>query len=320
MNSALTNDSSPSTRPQDTPSTSPDTGDSLSGNGHLFILASASPRRRELLELLELPFIVVLPEGSPLTPAISAEQTGPVETPMKPGGIDETALPGESPPNLVQRLSRAKARAVAARLPSLNLPDRGSATTMPRKRSAIIIAADTVVVSGEEILGKPTNPAEATKMLKVLRQRQWHHVYSGLTVALWPEHAPPHDAVNIGKQSTARRADLFPHPYPLRMITRLHQSKVWMRAYTDAEIDAYVASGDPLDKAGAYAIQHKIFAPVERLQGCFASVMGLPLGELASVLTEMGLSLPEIAPRCNQYSAYPCCQQPDDAGQMLSTP
>jgi predicted house-cleaning NTP pyrophosphatase (Maf/HAM1 superfamily) len=98
------------------------------------------------------------------------------------------------------------------------------------------------------------------------------------------------------------------------MITRLHQSNVWMRAYSDAEIEAYVASGDPLDKAGAYAIQHKIFAPVERLEGCFASVMGLPLGELAAALAELGLSSPEVAPRCNRYSTYPCCQQSAGAG------
>ena len=88
-----------------------------------------------------------------------------------------------------------------------------------------------------------------------------------------------------------------------------------MRAYSDAEIDAYVASGDPLDKAGAYAIQHKIFAPVERLEGCFASVMGLPLGELASILAGLGLSVPAVAPRCHRYSAYPCCQQTETAGQ-----
>jgi septum formation protein len=301
-NATLTSESFPSTRPQNTPSTSPDTDDSWTGNDHLFILASASPRRRELLALLELPFFVVLPEGPPLRPLTFAEQTGPPDIPMNQGGIDETPLPGESPPDLVQRLSRAKVQAVAARLPSLNLP-----ALMPPKRSAIIIAADTEVVSGEEILGKPANPAEAAEMLKRLRQEQWHYVYSGLTVALWSEQDPA--------QSTAGQADRSPYASLPGMITRLHQSKVWMRAYTDAEIDAYVASGDPLDKAGAYGIQHKIFAPVERLEGCFASVMGLPLGELAAVMTELGLSPPEIAPRCSRYSAYPCCQRTDDAGQ-----
>ena len=291
---ALTNDSSPSTRPQDTPSTSPETGD-----GPLFILASTSPRRRELLALLELPFIVVLPESPSSTPPLSARQTDPAATPAGHGGIDETPLPGESPADLVQRLSRAKARAVAARLPSLKPPDLAA-----QDGGAIIIAADTEVASGTEILGKPANPAEATDMLKRLRQEQWHYVYSGLTVVRWSGR----DRLETDLTTAGQTDRSAPASSP-GMITRLHQSKVWMRAYTDAEIEAYVASGDPLDKAGAYGIQHKTFAPVERLEGCFASVMGLPLGELAAALAELRVSLPEVAPRCNRYSAYPCCQQ-----------
>ena len=81
-----------------------------------------------------------------------------------------------------------------------------------------------------------------------------------------------------------------------------------MRAYSEAEIAAYVASGDPLDKAGAYGIQHKTFAPAERLEGCFASVMGLPLGELAAALAEIGLPAPPIGPLCAAYTGAPCCQ------------
>jgi predicted house-cleaning NTP pyrophosphatase (Maf/HAM1 superfamily) len=80
-----------------------------------------------------------------------------------------------------------------------------------------------------------------------------------------------------------------------------------MRPYTDAEIAAYVASGDPLDKAGAYGIQNKSFAPVARLEGCYASVMGLPLGELAAAFKELGLSLPAGASRCSLYTSNPCC-------------
>jgi septum formation protein len=133
-----------------------------------------------------------------------------------------------------------------------------------------------------EILGKPGNTAEATQMLQQLR-RQSHQVYSGLTVMLLS-----------GQKS--------------HFITRLHQSTVWMRPYSDAEIAAYVASGDSLDKAGAYGIQNKVFAPVERLDGCFASVMGLPLGELAAAFREIGLSLPEVGPLCTGCTGYPCCQ------------
>lgn len=232
------------------------------------ILASGSPRRQELLKSLGVSFQVV-------TPALPSTTT-PGHT-----GVDETPLPGETPAALVQRLSRLKAETVAIHLdwlaPSLaNHLDK-------TKGQLIIIAADTEVASGRRILGKPGSPAEAAVMLKQLR-RQSHHVYSGLTVAL------------LSADRTSR------------FVTRLHRSTVWMRPYTDAEIAAYVASGDPLDKAGAYGIQNQAFAPVQRLEGCFASVMGLPLGELAAAFQELGFSLPDVAPHCHPYTGYPCCQ------------
>jgi predicted house-cleaning NTP pyrophosphatase (Maf/HAM1 superfamily) len=96
----------------------------------------------------------------------------------------------------------------------------------------------------------------------------------------------------------------------MRFSTRLQQSTVWMRLYSDAEIAAYVATGSPLDKAGAYGIQDQPFAPVERLEGCFASVMGLPLAELAQLLTEIGVPLPDIGPLCSHHTGIPCCQLP----------
>lgn len=201
------------------------------------ILASASPRRRELLHSLGLSFAV------------------------KTTAIDETPRPGESPPALVQRLSRAKALAAA-------------------QPGAVVIAADTVVVWQEVILGKPANATEAAHMLRLLRHRS-HDVYSGLTL---------------------HRAGMT--------LTRLHQSRVWMRPYTEAEIAAYIATGSPLDKAGAYGIQDTSFAPVERLEGCFASVMGLPLGELAAAMSALALSPPPVAPRCRQYTGHPCCMAP----------
>ncbi len=88
-----------------------------------------------------------------------------------------------------------------------------------------------------------------------------------------------------------------------------------MRSYSDAEIAAYVATGAPLDKAGAYGIQDQPFAPVERLEGCFASVMGLPLGELALALAEVGISLPPFSAACSRYNGYPCCQSYSSRGQ-----
>lgn len=196
-------------------------------------------------------------------------------------GVDETPLPGETPAALVQRLSRLKAETAADYLDWL-APSLSSYLDKP-KGQLIIIAADTEVALGRRILGKPGSPAEAIEMLKQLRW-QSHQVYSGLTVAL------------LSADRTSR------------FVTRLHQSTVRMRSYTDAEIAAYVASGDPLDKAGAYGIQNQTFAPVLRLEGCFASVMGLPLGELAAAFQELGLSLPDIAPHCHNYTGYPCCQ------------
>jgi len=229
-------------------------------SNYLLILASTSPRRRELLPAIGLSFIAV-------SPGSNGQE------------VDETPLPNESPAKLVQRLSRLKAETVAhnlsAFLPQLN----------PQK-THIVIAADTVVALDNQILGKPADPTEATHMLKQLRQ-QPHQVYSGVTVA----HIP--------------HPDDSPH-----FLTRLHQSNVSMRPYTNDEIAAYVAGGSPLDKAGAYGIQDQPFAPVARLKGCFASVMGLPLAELADMLCQFDISLDDIADRCAKHTGVPCCQTP----------
>jgi septum formation protein len=158
--------------------------------------------------------------------------------------VDERAGHRERAPELVARLSRAKALAVAGRMPH-----------------AAVIGADTIVVLDGEILGKPASAAKAAAMLRRLRDRP-HQVYSGVTLCP-PEHGAPRTAVV--------------------------ESTVWMRPYSDAEIAAYVASGDPLDKAGAYAIQNPAFHPVARLEGCYASVMGLPLCQVAELLAQIGV-------------------------------
>lgn len=224
-----------------------------------FVLASASPRRRQSLSALTIPFTVLAP--------------GKVESIPE---VDETPLPNEQPDRMVQRLSLAKAQAVAHRLADV-FPEAS------RYPNPVIIAADTSVVLGETILGKPASPAEATAMLRRLRERP-HRVVSGLTVI---------------------------HAASGQTVTRLQQSTVWMRAYTDAEIETYVAGGSPLDKAGAYGIQDEQFAPVARLDGCFASVMGFPLGELAAALPQLGLALPPVAPHCRQLTGAACCQEAD---------
>ena len=200
------------------------------------LLASASPRRRELLSLLGLPFSVVVAD------------------------VDETDGDGESPQAMVQRLGRAKALAVATRHPH-----------------ALIIAADTTVALDGKSLGKPVDAAEATAMLRALRGRL-HQVYSGLTVAQ-------------GGQA----------------LTDLAESDVWMRDYSDEEIARYVTSGNPLDKAGAYAVQHASFHPAERVEGCFASVMGLPLCHLARMLARLSVTVPLNVPIvCQAHTGFAC--------------
>lgn len=202
------------------------------------ILASASPRRRELMALLGLSFRVVA------------------------AGVDEHERPITSPEELACRLSQEKARAVVGHVP------RG-----------VIVAADTVVALGRTLLGKPASEAEARQMLYALRGRQ-HRVISAITVIRRPE----------GDE-----------------LTEWADTLVQMRDYADEEIEAYIASGDPLDKAGAYAIQHAGFRPVARVEGCYANVIGLPLCHLYLALQSMGVcDARSPVPACRALTGYPC--------------
>ena len=212
------------------------------------LLASQSPRRRELIGLLGLP-----------VQAAAAE-------------VDETPLPGEAPAAYVRRLAAAKAQA---------LTDALAPGPPPRGRGALrwIVGADTAVVDGSDILGKPADAAEAAAMLRRLRGRS-HTVMTGVAVL----------DVTTGRLETA-----------------VECTTVVMRAYSDAEIAAYVASGDPMDKAGAYAIQNRAFAPVARIEGCYANVVGLPLCTLACLLRALGASPAEDTPaRCTAALGYNC--------------
>ncbi|HEY3344523.1 MAG TPA: Maf family protein [Anaerolineaceae bacterium] len=190
----------------------------------VLILASTSPRRRQILTLGGWPFSV------------------------QPADIDEQPLPGETPRDYVLRLAEAKALTAARRAPASS-PEWA------------VIASDTTVVDGETILGKPAGDADAIRMLTALRGRV-HQVLTGVAVL--------------------RRSDGL-------LLKEVCLTDVRMRPYTDAEIRDYVASGDPLDKAGAYAIQHPAFHPVESLQGCYPSVMGLPLCRVTHLLAELGI-------------------------------
>jgi septum formation protein len=208
------------------------------------LLASASPRRRELLKLLGLPFDVTQAD------------------------IDETAGEGEAPLAFVARLSEAKAgAALTLSLSEIDPP------------AAAIVACDTIVVFEGEIIGKPRDPGQAEAMLRRLRARE-HAVYTAVSV--------------LDTDTGRRRADVA-------------RTSLTMRAYTDREILAYVASGDPLDKAGAYAIQHAGFHPVAELRGCYANVVGLPLCHLANCLLAWGIqSRPGLPARCQAHAGPTC--------------
>jgi septum formation protein len=145
----------------------------------------------------------------------------------------------------------------------------------------LVIAADTVVALGDLLLGKPVDAAEATTMLAQLRDRV-HEVHSSVCVL-----------------------DLLHNI----QCTRVNTTAVRMRAYTDDEIAAYVATGDPLDKAGAYAIQHREFAPVSAVDGCVSGVIGLPLADLRDLLATFGVHPPRtVLDACQPHTDFPCCQ------------
>lgn len=193
------------------------------------ILASSSPRRRELLSELGLPFSILKPE------------------------IDEDPHPDEAPLDYVQRLAYEKALTVASRV---DLPVLAADTV-------VILAADTMGISDTgEILAKPRDAEDARQMLRRLRARD-HRVCTAFTL-------------------------LKPDPDPLQH-TELVCTTVTMRAYTDSEIEAYIATGDPFDKAGSYAIQHPEFRPVSRIDGSYSNVVGLPMEALRAALTRFGL-------------------------------
>ena len=187
-----------------------------------WILASGSPRRRELLEMLGVPDLTIRPA------------TGP-----------ERATPGAGPEQTVRELSLHKAQEVAQ-------------TCAPED---IIIAADTIVYLDGAILGKPKDHDDAVRMLTALSGRE-HIVYTGVAVLRGGEL----------RQAAERTAVRF-------------------RTLTPAEIERYIATGEPMDKAGAYGIQGLAGVFVERLDGDYFSVMGLPVCTLGEMLQSCGVTL-----------------------------
>jgi MAF protein len=202
-----------------------------------FWLASNSPRRREILGWLDW------------------------EIQAAPANIDESRRASETARDYVMRVACEKA-----------------AFPIPQVRSgSVVIAADTIVVLGDEVLGKPLDARDAYSMLAKLRGRT-HQVLTAIAV------------------NTAGR-----------IVQDLCSSPVIMREYLDEEMDAYIASRDPMDKAGAYAIQNSTFHPAAGFNGCFASVMGMPLCHLERTLKMCGIIEPEqFGAVCQNHLKYRC--------------
>jgi septum formation protein len=182
------------------------------------ILASSSPRRRELLRMIGIAHEVV------------------------PADIDESYLAGEPPVAHAERLAREKGQTIAARQPE-----------------SVVISADTIVVIDERVLGKPRDTAEATRMLRQLSGRT-HTVFTAVAVA--------------------RRG---------RVESGVEAVTVTFRDLSDEDITAYIATGEPMDKAGAYGIQGYGATIVERIDGDFFAVMGLALGRMIALLRRHGI-------------------------------
>ncbi len=208
-----------------------------------FILASKSPRRQMLLRNLINHFIVMDTD------------------------IDETVQPGEDPADFVLRLASEKAFAAGKKLEESTLQD------------VVVIAADTIVVDKEKVLGKPIDAADAKNILDQLKNRT-HQVLSGIAVY----------QLETGKIRSS-----------------MVLTEVSMRNYTETEVQEYVNSGDPFDKAGAYAIQSDSFNPAPDFEGCFANVMGLPLCHLSLLLKKENLEIDSrVADRCQESIHYLC--------------
>lgn len=182
------------------------------------VLASASPRRKRILEGLGLGFEV------------------------EPSDIDENEEPGETPDEHVVRLAGLKAAEVAK-----------------RHASGTVLGADTIVLLDGVLLGKPGGPSDAVRMLRTINGR-WHEVLTGLTV------------IRCSDGATVRGFE---------------RTRVLIRKLTDSSIEEYVAGGEPLDKAGSYAIQDCGAAIVSRVEGCFYNVVGLPVVRLSRLLEEL---------------------------------
>ena len=198
------------------------------------VLASASPRRSELLRQMALPFSVVIAD------------------------IDESRLPGEVPAAYVERLAQEKSQA-GYRLAAEQASASVNAGQNAGEARNIVLGADTIVVLDDEILGKPRGLTESTAMVTRLSGRT-HQVFTGV-------------AAFDGQ----------------RLESQVVVSEVTFQRMSEADIQAYVASGEGMDKAGSYGIQGIGGIFVERIEGSFSAVMGLPVAETEALLTSLNM-------------------------------
>ncbi len=203
------------------------------------LLGSASPRRRQLINLLGLPVAVTISPAD--EDALQATYQGPVE-------------------KLGQWTAEQKAQAIH---------------TLPEAANHVVITADTTVILDDKELGKPRDEEHARRLLLSLRNR-WHRVVTGVVVSTTIDGT-------------------------LRMLGESCETPVLMRNYSEEEIDAYIATGDPMDKAGAYGVQNPLFQPTERINGCYLNVVGLPLCTLVALLAEFN-----VFPAGKQLSGRAC--------------
>ncbi|MHB0860669.1 Maf family protein [Paenibacillus sp. SEL3] len=190
------------------------------------ILASTSPRRKELLAFLRLPFEVV------------------------PSHADESTPESWTPQQIVETLAARKAQAVVN-------------TVTQSKEAGLVIGSDTIVVLDGSVLGKPADHADAVRMLTALQGRT-HRVYTGVACI---------------------------HTGTGEVLVRHRQTEVTMKPLSQKQIVAYVNTGEPSDKAGAYGIQGMGATLVESIQGCYFNVVGLPLSLLSDMLSDFGVNV-----------------------------
>jgi septum formation protein len=195
------------------------------------VLASASPRRQELL------------------------RAAGIAVTVQPTTIPEAPLDGEAPKTFAERLAREKAWAIFKQRPN-----------------DFVLGADTIVVVGKEILGKPTNAADAARMLRLLSGRS-HEVTTAVCLM------GPRPSAAEGNPGTAPKSGTLGD-------TRSETTTVKMTELTDEEIQAYIASGEPMDKAGAYAIQGMASRWIPRVEGDYSNVVGLPIALVYRMLRE----------------------------------